>query len=119
MQRVTITRTEIKTSAPDAQKPWKKLGIQTNVHGDKWLGSFYPGEKFPNKTLTAALDAIKPGDTLDIVVTTSDDGKYLNFKIPTKIDLIDARLSVVEKKLGITGEQEAPADDINPDDIPF
>lgn len=119
MIRVTITRAETKNSAADAPNPWKKLGIQTNLHGDKWLGCFYPGAKFPNKTLAAALDAIKQGDTLDIIVTPSPDGKFLNFKLPAKTDLLESRLAVVEKKLGITGEQESPKDELNPDDIPF
>lgn len=118
MERVTITRAEIK-EGQGVKGSWKKLGIQTTTHGEKWLGTFYPGAQYPNKNLTAALDAIKPGSVLDIVVETSPDGKFLNFKLPSRTDLIDERLTVVEKKVGITGETEPTHDDINPDDTPF
>lgn len=111
MQRVTITRISVKDGGTP-EKPWKKLGIQTKEHGDKWLGAFF------NKYNEKELSALKEGVTVDILVTTSDDGKYLNFRLPSELDKVKARLDVVEKKLGIVAEEPAQ-DDISPDEIPF
>lgn len=112
MQRVTITRTNIKTGE-GAKGPWKKVGIQTKQHGDKWLGCFY------NKYNEAQLDALKEGVTVDIKVT--EDGQYLNFSMPTAVDLLTVRVARLEDAV-FKGAPEAmpePKDDINPDDIPF
>lgn len=121
MERVTITRTDVKKAPPDSGKTWKKLGIQTKQHGDKWLGCFYPGERYPNKKLEEQLDALKEGATVDIIVTPSEDGKFLNFSFPTKVDLLEVRVARLEDKAGITTASAAqePKDDINPEDIPF
>lgn len=113
IQRVKITELKEFTSKPDAPKAWRKLGIKTDKHGDKWLGAFI------NQYSEKGLAKLAAGQTLDLVITTSDDGKYLNFSIPTRTDKLEARMTVVEQKLGITDEQVPSSDDINPDDIPF
>lgn len=111
MIRVKITALETKVSPADAAKPWKRLGIQTDKTGDKWLGCFL------NQYNEKSVAKLAVGQTLDIITETSPDGKYTNFKLTTRTDYMDERLKVVEEKLGITKEQ--PIDDINPDDIPF
>lgn len=117
--KVTITQASVKDGQGD-KGPWKKLGIQTNVHGDKWLSCFYPGTKYPNPQMDTALNAIKVGSTIDIVVETTPDGKYLNFKLPSRTDILEADVAAIKEKIGMTTPtQTLPSDDINPDDIPF
>lgn len=118
IQKVTVTRTNIK-DGEGAKGPWRKLGIQTRELGDKWLGTFYPGAKFPNPTLTTQLDAIKEGSVIDIVVEQSGD--FWNFKFASRLDRVEADIEAIKEKLGITAPvaQSEPNDDINPDDIPF
>lgn len=115
MQRVTITQIEFKNiqGKQDPSKTYKKVGIQTREHGPKWLGAF------SNKYNEKALNDLKVGSTLDIIVETSPDGKYLNFRIPSEVDLLKVRVSALEAHAGIGQSQETPADDISPDDIPF
>lgn len=115
IQRVTITRVEVKHSPADAQKPWKKLGIQTQQHGDKWLGAFF------NKYNEKALEALKDGVSVDILVEASPDGKYLNFRIPSQLDRLEARVSVLERSVnGSTGtDMQESHEEVNTDDIPF
>lgn len=111
MERVTITRTDIKTGTTQQGKPWKKIGIQTKQHGDQWLGAFF--SKYNEKEL----ESLKEGVTVDIVVVP--DGKYLNFRLPSQVDKLEVRVAALEKKSGIQPDAGVPVDDINPDDIPF
>jgi hypothetical protein len=120
IQKVTVTRTNIK-DGEGTKGPWRKIGIQTKEHGDKWLGTFFPGTKFPNPALTAQLEAIKEGSVIDIVVEQSGD--FLNFKFASRLDKVEADVSEIKNKLGMgqvspSASPEQP-DDINPDDIPF
>lgn len=111
MQQVTITAVSVKDGGTP-EKPWKKVGIKTSEHGDKWLGAFV--SKYNEKELLS----LKEGDVVSIIVETSPDGKYLNFKFPRDIDMVKARLDVIEKKLGISTNGES-VEDISPDDITF
>lgn len=111
MQRVKLTEVKVFESKPDAPKPWKKLGIKTDKHGDKWLGAFI------NQYNEKALAKLAVGQTVDVIVT--QNGDFLNFSLPTRTDRLEARVAVIEQKLGIGGEQVSAPADINPDDIPF
>lgn len=110
MERVTITKID-RREITTVKGPAQKVGIQTDKHGDKWLGSFV------TKWNEKKLGALAEGQTLDIVVETSPDGKYLNFSFPGKHEFLEARVAVIEAKLGITSVTDI--DDVNPDDIPF
>lgn len=113
MQKVTITQVSLHTSKPEAPKPWKKVGIKTSIHGDKWLGCFI--NQFNEKSLTA----LKAGDVVTIEVTPSEDGKFLNFKLATRMDRIEADVKRLLKHCGLDDSQESPSEDIDPDNIPF
>lgn len=111
--QVTITRTNIKNGGT-TEKPWKKIGIQTKQHGDKWLGCFY------NKFNAEQLDALKEGVTVDIKVT--EDGQWLNFAMPTETDLLKVRVARLEEKMfgANNATQLAPPQiETDPMDIPF
>lgn len=114
MQKVTITR--VYRGAIDiAGKSTKKITIKTNVHGEAWLGCL-PG-------MDKRYDDLKEGDMLDIIVIQS--GNYVNFKLPSKTDLLEVRVEKIEQHLfggrPITtaettsnGEPYPPADDVPP-----
>lgn len=111
MQKVTITRTNIK-DGQGAKGAWRKLGIQTKEHGDKWLGCFF------NKYNEKALSELAVGQTVEIVVTQSGD--FLNFALPSRLDKLERRVAALEgKDTESDNGYGAPTDDINPDDIPF
>lgn len=112
MQKVTITRTNIK-DGQGAQGSWRKIGIQTKEHGDKWLGCFF------NKYNEKALSALAEGQTVEIVVTSSPDGKFLNFALPSRMDKLEQRVAALEGKDTVSDGGYGEKDDINPDDIPF
>lgn len=113
MQQVTITRIEPKTGT-GAKGDWKKLGIQTKEHGDKWLGCFF--SKYNEK----GLNGLAVGQTVEIVVTPSPDGKFLNFALPSRLDKLEQRVAALEGKDTVSdGGYSDGKDDINPDDIPF
>lgn len=98
-----------------------KIGIKTDVHGDKWLSAFIPEKFDPFKDIVE-------GYTAFIVV--EQKGDFMNFRMPDKTDRLEARVEVLEAwmKSGAqpTANTSAPSAtpeyseaDINPDDIPF
>lgn len=114
MIRATITRISFK-DITTVKGPATKVGIQTSVHGDKWLGAFM------NQYNEKALRELKEGDTVDLIVEQSADGKFLNFKLPSHTQLLEARVKRIEDHLfGKNVPSVAPAiDDIDTGDIPF
>lgn len=91
MQKIKIT----KISQTDKDKegnqltnkfgPYFRIGLQTEQHGTKWLSGFSK-----NKLDWAV------GQEVDIEVT--ENGQYLNFSIPKKNDLLEDRVSKLEKE---------------------
>src|SRR3990167_808174 len=76
-------------------KPYTRIAIQTNQHGDKWLSGF-------DNSLTSTW---KEGMEVDIEVAVS--GEYLNFKpikessdeINNRIEKIEYRVALLEEKV--------------------
>lgn len=66
--------------------PYFRIGLQTEQHGTKWLSGFSKSK----------LDW-QVGQEVDIEVT--ENGQYLNFSIPKKNDLLEDRVSNIEKTL--------------------
>lgn len=113
-EAVTITRVfrndKDKNGAPlmtKAGKPYTKLAIKTDKHGEDWLSGF--GNSRNEKWAE--------GSTVDIMVSSTQgkDGKtYLNFETPKPEDMLAVRVSALEldvinlKKL-ITGAPKAVA----------
>lgn len=106
-------------------KPYHKLNIKTQEHGERWLSGFS----------SPANRNWKSGDTVEIEV--KENGKYLNYspmsarqpsKTWDKINELDQRLSKVEKMLVKQPLKEAPEPKLMPisdneepqlDDLPF
>lgn len=88
IETVTILRTSLKEGVTKTNKPYVQMGIQTNKHPGKWLSCFL------NDFNKVKLTALKEGQQVDILVTANGD--FLNFTLPTKTDLLEARVSAIE-----------------------
>jgi hypothetical protein len=72
-----------------AGKPYTKLSIKTDKHGDQWLSGFGNSRN----------EGWAEGAKVDIMVTSKqgNDGKtYLNFDTPKPEDMLAVRLAAVE-----------------------
>jgi hypothetical protein len=108
-------------------KPYWKVGIKTDKTGEDWYSCL----------CFATDDAeykLEEGKETPLVL---EKGQYNNFRIPTKFDLMDARVTRVEqwirkeeanKTVGLTSvgtkvpdfnEVNNKVEDINPNDIPW
>lgn len=104
-----------------------KLAIKTNKHGESWLSAlvFNQDDQILN---------MREGDEVSIVI--EERNGFLNFKLPTKIDIIEARVERLEAQFRNMVEMKdkgyiypentkpepfpnEPKDEIVPDDIPF
>jgi hypothetical protein len=121
--KVIITKVFISDKSKDGKafvdrngKPYKKVGIQTNIHGPQWLSCLSFRDTDPVRELTE-------GQSADIIV--EQNGQYLNFSIPSRLDLLEARVSELENKLSGTPINVAEEglgelnEDIDPDSLPF
>lgn len=70
-------------------KPYKKVAIKTEQHGDKWLSGF--ANDNDEKLFW------KEGQEVEIFV--EENGQWLNFKTPGKIDSLEARVKALEDKV--------------------
>ncbi len=98
-------------------KPYKKIGIQTNIHGSQWLSCLSFRDTDPVREL-------KEGQSADIKI--EQNGQYLNFSLPTRLDLLEERIEKLESYVfsGINPPpegttEESLEDEINPEDLPF
>jgi hypothetical protein len=122
--KVTHTRVYRTTTKKDGTplitktgKPYESVRIQTVQHGDRWLSGFG----------SPVTDQWKDGQEVEITVTPS--GQYLNFSVPSRLDLLEARVMALEnfiKKEPNTSDtkepplDEPPSDDqMDVSDIPF
>lgn len=136
MEKVTLTK--IYTTDKDKQdnplkskdgKPYTRMSIKTQEHGDKWISGF---QNSVNKNW-------KEGD--EVEVTIKQNGEYLNFETPKKDDKVVEMLSQVLTRLGAMNAKidylaekiypreqalkdsnklsDYPDEPINPEDIPF
>ncbi len=119
IEKLEITKVIISDKYKDGRaimsfgKPAKKVAIKTKQY-DKWLSS-YPTSK-PDDDLLALVENIG----IEAIVWEHDG--FLNFKLPTRLDKLEARIEVLEKSQGITksGENlEGIEEEINPENLPF
>jgi hypothetical protein len=130
----TVTLTKVFTTNKDKQgnqlmsknnKPYTRMSIKCSEYGDKWVSGFQNQQN----------QAWKEGDKVEVII--KKNGEYLNFDVPKKEDKINEGMAEVLKKLGtidaklnaiysiIRPETEKvadpnyPAEEINPNDIPF
>ena len=69
-------------------KPFKRVAIQTNSHGEAWLSSF----SFRDSD---EMREWKEGQEVQILISKRDD--FWNFRIPTKGDLLEERVTKLEE----------------------
>lgn len=88
--QITLTKVFRSTKKKDGTpligkngRPYTKLAIKTNEHGDRWLSGFDGKET----------QGWKEGDTVDVIV--EEKGEYLNFSVPKK----EAQSSAAIEKL--------------------
>lgn len=68
-------------------RPYTRLSIKTQQHGDKWLSGFdNPQTK-----------SWEEGQEVEIEVT--ENGEYLNFSVPKREDKVDQKLEQILNKL--------------------
>jgi len=95
-------------------KPFKRVAIQTDSHGDTWLSSF----SFRDSD---EMREWKEGQEVQILISKRDD--FWNFRIPTKGDLLEERVTKLEEavfdsKDTSTGSIDSLVDG-TPPDYPF
>lgn len=70
-------------------KPFWKVSIKTDQYGDKYIyGNIYKEDELPTW---------KVGDEVKLEVT--QNGDFLNFKVPTKNDGLEGRVQVLENQM--------------------
>jgi len=69
-------------------KPFKRVAIQTDSHGETWLSSF----SFRDSD---EMREWKEGQEVQILISKRDD--FWNFRIPTKADLLEERVTKLEE----------------------
>jgi hypothetical protein len=95
-------------------KPFKRVAIQTDSHGETWLSSF----SFRDSD---EMREWKEGQEVQILISKRDD--FWNFRIPTKADLLEERVTKLEEavfdsKDTSTGSIDSLVDG-TPPDYPF
>jgi hypothetical protein len=97
-------------------KPYERISIKTQEHGDRWLSGF--GASWN--------EGWNDDDTVN--VTVEENGQYLNFSKADPVDELEARVKRLEDKVFGTGPgmkvvpPEGPDDDgirVDDDDLPF
>ncbi len=93
--------------------PATKITIKTKQHGDTWLYS-YPTSN-PND------DLLKLTENMGVELIIWESNGFWNFKLPSKLDKLEIRVSVLEEKIAGVKSEVAPAkeDEIDLDDLPF
>jgi len=112
MEKIRILNVGIKQGESNG-RAWRKCGIQTDKHGAKWLSCFL------NQRNESRLESLRKGDTVEIIV--EEQGQYLNFRLPDRIDYLEERVMALEEKVGMKGEEElaSVSGEINEDELPF
>jgi hypothetical protein len=71
-------------------KPYKRVAIQTNSHGETWLSCF----SFRD---TDEMRNWQEGQEVQMLI--SQNGDYWNFREPRKLDLLEERVIKLEKEV--------------------
>jgi len=95
-------------------KPFKRVAIQTDSHGETWLSSF----SFRDSD---EMREWKEGQEVQILISKKDD--FWNFREPRKMDLLEERVTKLEEavfdsKDTSTGSIDSLVDG-TPPDYPF
>lgn len=99
MNKVTINKIYINTTNKEGAplvtktgKPYTMVVIDT----DKGQMSMYCDNKFGTKDIEK-MKTVKEGDTLTVYI--EQNGNYTNFRLPTRTDILEARIEECERRL--------------------
>lgn len=98
--KATITKVHW-GSVNTANGPVEKIGIKTDAYPEKWLSAF------ETKFNTKALRQLKEGQVAELVVT--QNGDFLNFRLPSKIDYVEADVAMIKAHLNLAKPVATPA----------
>lgn len=103
-------------------KPFYKIAIKTDKFGEDWYSCLAFGKDDPVMNL-------KEGDEKTLNVW--QDGQWKNFKLPSKLDILEDRVTAIERKLNsLTSagtkvpdfsevDEVPPVNAFNDEEIPF
>lgn len=124
MQHATVTKVYISNKSKEGRefkdkngKPYWKVAVKTDKTGEDYYSCLAFKDNDP------ILD-LKEGDE-KIFVFTEENG-YKNFKLSSRLDILEGRLNEVHQRLSILEGKKAGVEkkvdypeSIDPDDIPF
>ena len=93
IKRISITDANQKGEPyinPWTKKPQKRIGVQTESGGDKWLSDFISNPNDPRLSWQI-------GDEQKVII--EQKGDFWNFKLPDKSDLLEEEMEIVKKRL--------------------
>jgi len=123
MEKLTVTKVFVSDKSKDGvefkskkgEKFWK-VGVKFDKYGDDWFSCLVFKEDDPVKKL-------QEGDERLFVI---ERGDYNNFKLPTRLDVLESRIEALERSVRPVVKSplaDIPDDnldeEINPEDIPF
>lgn len=130
MEKLTVTKTYKSNKDKDGNlfkdrngKNYWKVAVKFDKYGDDWYSTLVFREDDP-------LMKLEEGTEKLFVIDTSNG--YKNFKMPSRLDVLEARLEKLEQRVGSMNKQ-TPTDEtvypegypspssegIKPEDIPF
>jgi len=87
-------------------KSFWKISIKTDKFGDEWFSTLAFNQD-------DRVMGLKQGDEVNIIIEERDGFK--NFKLPTKLDILEQRVKVLEDKVLV----DKPQINISDDELPF
>ncbi len=100
LERLTVTKISKKVGQSQSTgKEWTKFGVQFQGKGEKWFGIF------ASQFNTQKLENLKAGDMIDVVTFQDKTGEFWNFRFASGTDKLDARVTAIEKYLGLSADE--------------
>lgn len=126
MEKITISRITSKKTNKEGKAYITKTGKPFEM-----MGVLIKGGKYDGKWASACLFEPdhpaydwKEGDTVEVVL--EQNGEYLNFKVPSRLDQLEARVAKLEASMAVNIASEVFSTPSKPiehrisaDDIPF
>jgi hypothetical protein len=107
MQKVKLTRVFTTDTKKDTGekfrdkngKPFWRVGIQTDKTGDDWYSTI---------TYDAKSREMQLSEGQEVELVFEEKNGFKNFKLPSKLDLLEIRVTELEKKLGMADMELTP-----------
>jgi hypothetical protein len=101
IEKIKITTIDIKHGTSKNGRAYAMPIIQTE---DGRKMSMYIDKEYDTKVHNLEkIEELKEGD--EITVSVEQNGDYINFKLPSKTDMLEGRVDVVEKDVNLLKEQ--------------